>query len=145
MSGNRFVVAFYRLGLLPLLGAGRSILLIITNGRVSAKPRFSPVGHHRIGGDLHIFSAWGKQSNWYKNLLASPDDVSVQVGFRRIPLRVEVLDDPAGATRVLRRFIAESPARARQLIGWDLNLDRVVTADFSRMLQSVMIARFLKR
>ena len=144
-SGNRFVVAFYRLGLLPLLGAGRSILLIITKGRVRAKPRFFPVGYHRIGGNLHVFSAWGKQSNWYKNVLASPDDVSVQIGFRRIPVRVEVLDDPAEATRVLRRFIAESPAWARQLIGWDPSLDRVETADFSRMLQGVMIARFLKR
>lgn len=92
-----------------------------------------------------MFSAWGKQSNWYKNVLASPHEVSVQIGFRRIPVRVEVLDDPSEATRVVRRFIAESPARARQLIGWDPSLDWAETADFSRMLQTVMISRLLRR
>jgi hypothetical protein len=41
---NRYVVAFYRLGLLPLLGAGKSTMLLITLGRKSRRLRRFPIG-----------------------------------------------------------------------------------------------------
>ena len=67
-ASNRFVVAFYRIGLLPLLGAGKTTMLLTTRGRKSHRLRRFPVGYFRIGGDIHLLSGWGKRANWYKNL-----------------------------------------------------------------------------
>jgi hypothetical protein len=50
-GSNRFVVFFYRIGLLPLLGAGKGTMLLITVGRKSGRIRSFPIGYFRIGGE----------------------------------------------------------------------------------------------
>ena len=44
-------------------------------------------------GSIHVISGWGKEANWYKNILAYPDDVYVQAGFRRFHARAELVED----------------------------------------------------
>jgi len=144
-SSNRFMVALYRIGLLPLFGMGRSIMLLTTKGRKSGKPRHFPVGYFRIGGVIHLLSGWGRAANWYKNLLANPDEVSLQVGFRRFAVRAQVLDDASEIKRALEQFVSESPSQAQALIGWDPDRDRIETADFSPMIRDVLVVRFLER
>ena len=69
---NPLVVGLYRAGLLPLFGDSRTVMLRTTRGKKSGKLRTTPIGYFRIGGALYLFSAWGKGTSWYKNMLANP-------------------------------------------------------------------------
>jgi deazaflavin-dependent oxidoreductase (nitroreductase family) len=142
---NPVIVALYRIGLLPLFGAARTIMILTTQGRKSGKPRRSPVGYVRIGGVLHLFSAWGKSSNWYKNLVANPDNVEVQIGRRKLSVHPTVLADPAEIQRTLGQFVKESPEQARGLFGWEAEKDQIDNADFSPIIQKVLIVRFIEK
>jgi hypothetical protein len=75
---NRLVVLLYKVGVLPRLGFGKSIMLLTTKGRTSKKMRDFPVGYYRIDDTVYLFPGWGKEANWYKNLMAYPEDVYVQ-------------------------------------------------------------------
>jgi len=142
---NRFVVALYRLGLLPLLGAGRTMMLLITRGRKSRRLRRFPVGYFRIGGDFYLISGWGKDSNWYKNLQANPNDVSLQVSFRTFPVQAKVLKDPEEIKSTIKRLVSESPASAHRLFGWDPQSDNLFSADFSPIIEKALFVRFINR
>ncbi|MCX6027595.1 MAG: hypothetical protein NTY23_15335 [Chloroflexi bacterium] len=100
------------------------------------------MGCVRVRHDILLFSAWGRQANWCKNVVAAPDQVSLQIGLRHVPVRAQVLDDPAQIRGVLAQFIAESPAQAKQLLGWEPGRDRLEAADFSPFVQQVLIVRF---
>jgi deazaflavin-dependent oxidoreductase (nitroreductase family) len=139
---NPVIVALYRIGLLPLFGAARSIMLLTTMGRKSGKSRQTPVGYFRIGGVLHLFSAWGKRANWYKNLVANPENVTIRIGLRKLAVRARVLGDPAEIQRTLEQFVTESPQQAHSLFGWDPAQDRIETADFSAIIDKVLVVRF---
>jgi deazaflavin-dependent oxidoreductase (nitroreductase family) len=142
---NPVMVALYRIGLLPLLGVSRSIMLLTTQGRKSGKPRQTPVGYYRIGGVLHLFSAWGKGSNWYKNMTANPEQVTIQIGRKKQHVSALVLEDPAEIQRTLEQFVTESPQQAHNLFGWDAEKDYLEIADFSPIIQKVLVIRFIPK
>lgn len=144
-GSNRFIVAFYRIGLLPLLGAGKTIMLLTTRGRKSHRLRRFPVGYFRIGGNIHLLSGWGKDSNWYKNLRANPDDVWLQIGFRNFPVTAQFIEDPAEIKRTIERIVSESPTSARRLFGWDPDHDSLGSSDFSPVIEKVLFVRFIER
>ncbi len=144
-SSNRFVVALYRIGILPLLGAGKSTMLLVTRGRKTQRLRRFPVGYFRIGGDVHLLSGWGKDSNWYKNLRANPAEVWLQIGFRTFPVCAQILEDPAEIRRTIECLILESPDSAQRLFGWDPKSDRLDQADFSPIVEKVLIVKFINR
>ena len=144
-GSNRFVVAFYRIGLLPLLGAGKTTMLLTTRGRKSHRLRRFPVGYFQIGGNIHMLSGWGKGSNWYKNLRANPDDVWLQIGFRNFPVTAQFIEDPAEIKRTIERLVSESPTNARRLFGWDPDHDSLGSSDFSPVIEKVLFVRFIER
>jgi deazaflavin-dependent oxidoreductase (nitroreductase family) len=139
---NPLVVALYRAGVLPLLGAGRTVMLLTTKGWKSGKRRSTPIGYFTIGGVIHIFSAWGKSSSWYKNLLANPEEAWIQVGMRRHRVHARPLENPAEIQRLLECLIIESPHQARTLFGWEPGRDRLDRADFSAIIERVVVVRF---
>jgi deazaflavin-dependent oxidoreductase (nitroreductase family) len=139
---NRFVVPLYRIGVLPLLGIGRSTMLLTTKGRTSGRMRHFPVGYHRIDRTVVVFSGWAQDANWYKNMTADPDAVYVQVGFHRFHARAEVVRDPQMLRTILEQFVRQCPQAARQLLGWDPQLDDPATANFSMMIDKVLVVRF---
>lgn len=139
---NPWVVIFYRIGLLPLLGMSRTVMILATRGRKSGKLRRAPIGYFLIGGKVHVISAWGKSANWYQNLRAHPDQVEIQIGLRRKKARPEVLESPAEILQTLEQFTSESPKAAEYLFGWDAQNDRMETSDFSVFGDKVQIVRF---
>lgn len=139
---NRVVIPLYRIGLLPLLGLSKSIMLLTTKGRKSGKLRSFPVGYSRIGNCVYVFSAWGKRANWYKNLVASPEDVYVQIGLRRFHARAQVMQDPEELKGILKQFVLESPDAAHRLMGWDPERDDPANSDFALMIEKVLTVRF---
>ena len=139
---NRLMVPLYKLGVLPLFGMGKRIMLLTTIGRKSDTLRDFPVGYFRIDDVIYVFSAWGREANWYKNLIANPDQVFVQIGFRRIRVHPQVVEDPEELKQIIRRFVLQDPAGAQMLMGWDPERDGLATADFSIMIAQVLTVRF---
>jgi hypothetical protein len=145
LSFNRFMVFFYKIRLLPLLGMSKQIMLLSTKGRTSQKMRDFPIGYYLIDGTVHVFSGWGKGANWFKNMIANPKDAYLQVGFRRFHVIPEVVENVDELRHTIERFIICCPKEAQQLIGWDTQRDNLETADFSMMMEKVLVMRFLER
>jgi deazaflavin-dependent oxidoreductase (nitroreductase family) len=142
---NPLIVALYRSGILPLFSWSSPIMLLTTLGRKSGKLRHTPIGYFRIGGVIHLFSAWGKGAGWYKNLIASPERVSIQIGLRRYPVIAQILTEPEEIKRTLDQFVTESPDQAQSLFGWQPGRDQAARADFSVVIEKVLIIRFKTR
>jgi len=104
-------------------------------------------GYFRIGDGIYVFSAWGKQSNWYKNLIACPRfaQVYVQIGLRRFHVRPEVVQDPQELKRIIHQLIRDDPEGAHTLMGWEPSRDDVESADFLLMIEKVLTLRFRER
>ncbi len=142
---NPLVVFIYRIGLMSLFGASRTVMLLTTRGRKSGKLRSTPIGYFRIGGVIHLFSAWGKGASWYKNMIANPRDVWIQIGLRRVPVQTQILEEPTELWRTIEQFLTESPAQAHYLFGWEPGHDRMESADFSEVIDRVLIVRLFEK
>jgi deazaflavin-dependent oxidoreductase (nitroreductase family) len=141
---NNFLVPLYRLRLLPLLGIGRLLLLVYTKGHKSGQQRIIPLEFIRIDRKIYIFSSGGQKSHWFRNLLANPNKVKVQVGFRSFNVNFDVLEG-SEAEQVMRTYVKKRGRFAGSLIGWDPNEDDHETADFSSLLKIIKIIRISKR
>jgi deazaflavin-dependent oxidoreductase (nitroreductase family) len=141
-TGNRFMAFFYKTRLLPLFGMGQQIMLLTTKGRSSQKWRDFPIGYYRIDGTVYVFSGWGKAANWYKNIIANPKEVFLQVGFHHFHAIPEVVEGAEELRKTFERFVSRCPKGAQQLIGWDPQRDSLETADFSMMMEKVLVVRF---
>jgi deazaflavin-dependent oxidoreductase (nitroreductase family) len=80
----------YALGFGPVLG--RFVLLLTTIGRSSGKKRITPLQYEEIDGRIYLGSAFGKKSDWAKNILTNPT-VEVQVKSRKFTGNGVVIDD----------------------------------------------------
>jgi len=121
---NTYIVTpLYRISLLPLLGFSRIFLLFETMGRKSGKKRITPLEYHRINGVIHIISARGDRSDWFKNLHANPDKALVKLGFHWFKPEIEILDDPREKFGVLKWYVTTHPTLAKHLMGWNKETD----------------------
>jgi deazaflavin-dependent oxidoreductase (nitroreductase family) len=71
---------------------GTTILLLTTQGRVSGKPRTSPLIHRTDGDRWVVVASKGgapKNPGWFENLLAHPE-VRIEVKGEEIPVRASV-------------------------------------------------------
>ena len=74
------------------------MLLLITTGRKSGKPRTVALTFMPPGDSYVVGAGLGQRCDWYRNLLANPE-VTVQVGPRRFEARAEpVLTRPGAAS-----------------------------------------------
>lgn len=142
---NPMVVGLYRIGLLPLFGVSRTVMLLTTRGCKSGIIRRTPIGYFRIGGVVHLFSAWGKRTGWYANLTAHPEAVRIQIGRRERAVEAHILQDPGEQRLTLEQFLRESPAEAKYLFGWDPVSDKIETSDFSEVYERVLMVQFVEK
>lgn len=76
---------------------GVHMLILHTIGAKSGQPRQNPLVYQPAtnnGGEIYIFASNAGQdrnSGWYYNILAHPDEVSVEIGGSRHPVTVRVL------------------------------------------------------
>lgn len=97
----RLPVWMYRRGLGWMLGD--RFLMIRHTGRMSGLPRQAVVEvvRHDADTDSYIVAVgFGKQTDWYQNLLANPD-ASIQVGRRTIEIRARQLSSEEGGAEML--------------------------------------------
>ncbi len=106
---NPLVRALFAIGLNPL-----GLAILETRGRVSGKPRRTPVGNGRVGESMWIIAEHGTQANYVRNIQHDP---RVQVRLRRglryqwVPGLATVLPDDDALARQ-RRIIRWHPLRA---------------------------------
>jgi len=142
---NPLIMGLYRIGLMPLFGVSRSVMVLTTRGCKSGKFRSTPIGYFRIGGAVHLFSAWGKRTGWYANLSAHPDEVWIQIGLQKRAVHAQILQEPAEMRRTLEQFLKESPKEAQYLLGWVPGQDKIETSDFSEVYERVLMVRFIEK
>lgn len=109
----RLPILVYRLGLGRLLG--NRFVMVEHLGRRSGLVRRTVLEVIGRGVDtLDVPVAWGRGSDWFRNVTAHPR-VRVSSGrLRGVPATAEVLD-PAAAAEVFRRYASEHPRAARIL------------------------------
>ncbi len=139
---NRIIAPLYKLGLLPLLGAGKLVLVLTTKGRKSGKLRDTPIGYFRYHHQIYLISGWGVEANWYKNIQAYPEDVFVQVGFHHFHAHIERVTDREELQQMMKWLVQNHTSVIEgRAMGWDPKRDDPETADFSGMFAKMAIVR----
>jgi deazaflavin-dependent oxidoreductase (nitroreductase family) len=69
-------------------------MVMTTTGRKSGSPRHTAIEFHQHKGRKYVFSAWGNEADWYKNILADPS-VTIQTteGTEHVVARRVTRDD----------------------------------------------------
>ncbi len=104
---NKFLmIPLFRLGLGPLFANPFSgyIMVMKVIGRKSGKIRFAPVNYAIYKGDIYCISGGRKTSDWYKNLLATPE-VELILPGGAVFAHVEEIADPATRRVVIRQIL----------------------------------------
>ncbi len=73
---NRFMVVLWRLGLGSWVNfwpavAGR-VMVLVHVGRKTGVKRRTPLNYATMAGDIYCIAAFGRVSDWYKNILEDP-------------------------------------------------------------------------
>lgn len=77
-------------------------------------------------------------------MIANPDHVYVQVGFRRFHANIEVLEE-SETEDVFRWFAEKHPRYMKAGFGWNPKQDNPETADFSPLPKILKVIRIHKR
>lgn len=113
----RLPVYLYRWHLNLVLGT--RFLLLNHRGRVTGQPRqavVEVVARNPTTDCFVICSAFGEQSQWYRNLLAEPD-ASIVVGRRTLAVHASPLSREAGEDAMLD-YARRHPRAAKKLAGY---------------------------
>lgn len=111
----RAPIWMYRLGLGGLMG-GRFLLLNHT-GRVSGQPRqnvLEVVDHDEAANTYTVAAGFGKESDWYKNILKTPE-VTIQVGSREMAMKAVPLE-PEDSGQAMVEYAHRNPRAAKELM-----------------------------
>ncbi|GJM40747.1 MAG: hypothetical protein DHS20C20_10290 [Ardenticatenaceae bacterium] len=121
----RAPLLFYRIGLGGLLG--KRFLLLNHIGRKSGKPRqtvLEVVNYIKESNTYFIAAGFGKQSDWYLNILAHPE-IEIQVGWRKMEVTaVPLTPDQSGEAMV--DYSRRHPTAAKnlgKLIGYSVSTE----------------------
>ena len=108
---NPFMILMWKLGMGRLVnlwpaGFGR-ILVINHRGRKSGKEYLTPVNYALVDGEIYCPAGFGSISDWYRNMLASPNiKLWLPEGWRSA--RAEDISDSPNRLFLLRRVIIAS-------------------------------------
>lgn len=105
----RAPLLLYRMGLGEVLN-NLHILVLVTRGRKSGLPRYTPIEYRRHGSKIYLVSGWGTRPNWFQNLLENPLP-TVQLGSHVQAARAQIVTDPAEALRAIHLFRRTAPGR----------------------------------
>ena len=141
-QGNRWVVPLYRLGILPLFGMSKQVMLLITKGRKSHKPRYTPIGYFQIDRTVSLLPGWGKKADWCQNIQAAPEEVFIQVGLRKERVSAKFCEDPQQVQDIVERMVRQDPQKATAFFGWDPAHDDLERADFSMLVENTLAVQF---
>ena len=119
----------YALGLGPIIG--RLILLLTTTGRVTGKPRVTPLQYEEIGDVIYVGAARGLKSDWVQNILAAPQ-VGIRVKSSQFRGVAEVITDPSRITDYLELRLKYHP----HMVGAMLKADGIPSKPTRKQLSN---------
>lgn len=101
-----FMIPIFRVGLgsifvNPISGY---IMVLKTIGRKSGKVRYAPVNYTLYKGNIYCISGWRKQSDWYKNVLATPE-IEIILPSGSIFVRAEEIMDEKEHLVIVRQIL----------------------------------------
>jgi deazaflavin-dependent oxidoreductase (nitroreductase family) len=104
-----FMVPMFRLGFGPFFGNPLSgyIMVLKVIGRKSGKVYFAPVNYAIHKGDIYCISGGRKNSDWYRNLLATPD-VELILPAGAVYARMDEIADPEMRRIVIRQILTNA-------------------------------------
>ncbi len=102
----RLPLYLYQLGWGPAL-KWIPLLILTTEGRRSGQARHVVVEYRRHGSKFYIVSGWGKNTDWYKNVLQNPR-VTIQLGSEVLDAKAIPVDNPPEALSALYMFSRNS-------------------------------------
>lgn len=110
----RAPIWIYRVGLGFVFGS--RLLMLQHTGRTSGAPRYAvlEVVARPRSTALIIASAWGRQAQWFQNLVAQPK-CRVSIGSRRRAPAVATVLDSDEADRFLAEYQTQHPALWKKL------------------------------
>ena len=85
----------------------RCVMLLTTRGRRTGLSRTNGVSFMPWDGHYVVFSGWGIDSNWYRNLRADPS-VRIKVGRREMQATARLVEDPEARRRLMLRMAERS-------------------------------------
>jgi len=143
---NKYLIKpFYKIGLIPLVGLSKFLILIYTKGRKSCLERITPIEHQIIDGVIHIFVGRGNKADWFRNMQANPNDVSIKKGFRRYPVKFEIIENKDDVVDVFKWFVTNVPIMPRFVFGWRKRKDDINTADFSFIADKLSVIKLYRK
>jgi deazaflavin-dependent oxidoreductase (nitroreductase family) len=104
---NRYLmVPLFRLGLGAWMGTpfGGYIMVLKTRGRKTGRVRYAPVNYAIENGNVYCLAGFGKQSDWYRNILAHPQIETIMPGGAMAGVAEEVIDADERA-HLIRRIL----------------------------------------
>ncbi len=135
----------YRVGLGGLLG-GRFVLLHHV-GRRSGQPRqavVEVVRHDSLTDSFIICSGFGEQSQWFQNVMASPD-LAITSGRRTLDVHAVRLPPDLGAGE-LRSYGQRHPRAVDKLMSYlELDPDEERTGGYEKAAESLPVLQLTPR
>ncbi|MFX1417945.1 MAG: nitroreductase/quinone reductase family protein [Promethearchaeota archaeon] len=139
------IIPLYRIKFLPLLGFGKIFLLLITKGRISGKKKRTPLEYHIFNGTITVVSARGEEADWLKNIRANPNEVWVKHGFHSFHARIAFITDEEEILKLIKWYVTKHKRIAKLIFGWNPKLDDPETADFSKLIQLIILVQFHRK
>jgi len=104
-----FMVPTFRLGLGSLIGGplGGWVMILRTRGRRTGRPRFAGLDYVIEGGSIYCLAGFGRDTHWFRNLLADPN-VELMLPGRTLTGTAEEVTDADERARVVPRIIRAS-------------------------------------
>ena len=106
-------VWLYERGFGPLFGS--RLVVLVHRGRktgIERRTTLEVLEHRRVAGEYRVLSAWGRTSDWYRNLAASPP-IALLVGRSRYRVTHRVLAATEAAAAVRGHLTAYPRVSAR--------------------------------
>lgn len=118
-------------------------LLLEHTGRRSGQPRqavIEVVKYDQAGGVYYVASGFGPASDWYQNLLATPQ-ARIQSGFRSVTVTARMLSNEEGEL-ILADYARRHPAAIRalaKLIGYEIEKNTETYTEFAKVVPIVAL------
>jgi deazaflavin-dependent oxidoreductase (nitroreductase family) len=135
----RSPVLLYRLGLGALANRVH-IMILVTRGRTSGLPRYTPVEYRAHGSKTYILSGWGERAHWVQNLRAQPSVVAQQ-GGAAFGACAEIVTNEGEALRALRLFRRPAPSVYDAVFARMTERDKADEHDLIEIARRVTIIR----
>ncbi len=134
-----FVIPLLRINVLQLFGFGFIFVLLRTTGRKSGKTRNTPLEYLKKDGKLLLYSSRGAKSDWYRNLMAHPQDVRVKYHFRMRQPIVRDVSEVEERIELIRYYIETRRSGGKTLFGWreEMGMEAEVFVEVATYLRIV--------